>query len=173
MGYKSLIDYSDITPFAKCPSCSRMIELSSFTDVILEDSKTCPFCNTVIEKKEIISSCEKYLKKTNGIKSAEKILGNYTSIPIVITLIMIEFGLTYLFDWRKYNVLFFLTVLFSTINMLGGFLNTKNWLAQFSKFLDADEEFLSAKEKIRRAQLIWVWLNIFNVVWWFIYIRFF
>ena len=65
MRYKSLSDYSDITPFAQCPSCGRMIEIESFTDAVLADGRKCPFCYTFIEKKEIISSCEKYLKTTN------------------------------------------------------------------------------------------------------------
>ena len=165
--------YSNITPFAKCPSCSRMIELKSFTDIVLEDSRTCLFCNTLIEKKEIISSCEKYLKATNGLRSGEELLGSYVLLPVVFALILLELGMTYFFDWGKYNVLFFLTLLFSLFCLLGGLLNTKYWLSQFDRFHDADEEFLAVRKKIRQAQILLVWMNIFNVIWWFTYIKYF
>jgi len=164
--------YTDITPFAKCPSCNRMIELESFTDTILSDGRKCPFCFIFIEKKEIISSSEKYLKTTNGLRSAEQ-TESYALLPVVFILMMLEPGITYFFDWGKYNVLFFLTLLFCIFCTLGGFLNTRFWLTQFGMFQTNDEEFTIAKKKVGRAQIIWVWANIAIAVWLVIYIKFF
>ena len=83
-----------------------------------------------------------------------------------------ELGITYLFNWEKYNVLFFLTLLVSILGTLGGFLGTRYWLSQFGAFQTNDEEYILAKKNVRRAQTNWTWVNIINLIWWFIYIKF-
>jgi hypothetical protein len=170
---RSRFKYSDITPFAECPSCGQMIELESFTAAVLADGRKCPFCFTFIEKKEIISSCEKYLKKTNGLRSAVQILGGYTSLLLVFPLMLLELGITYFFDLGKYNLLFFLTLLVSVSCTLGGFLGTRYWLTQFGTFQTNDEEFIVTKINVRREKITWVWINIVNLIWWIAYLKFF
>jgi hypothetical protein len=149
-----------------------MIELESFTAAILSDGRKCPFCYVFIEKKEIISSCEKYLKTTNGLRSAEQLGDGYITLPIVFLLMIFELGLTYFFDWGKYNVLFFLTLLLSILAILGGFLGTRYWLSQFGAFQTTENDFVLAKKKVRRAQIVWVWANIVNLIWWAVYVKF-
>jgi len=96
----------------------------------------------------------------------------YGVIPITFGVILLETTFIYFGDWGKFNFLFFLALAVSVFMLLVGFLNIQNWLSEFGAFQNTDEEFLSAGKKVRRAQIVWVWANICNALWWFIYIKF-
>lgn len=173
MRYKPLTDYSDITPFAKCPHCAQLLKLENFTDSVLGGSKDCPFCHSLIEKKEIIASCEIYLKKTRAIQSAEDIYNYYWALLIVFIENLVFVLFTYFGEPDKYNFFFFLVLIVSGLMLLGGFLNTQGWLSVFGKLSIADEEFTNTRRKIRRTQTIWIWAIIIYSIAIFAYIKFY
>jgi hypothetical protein len=164
--------YSDITPFAKCPSCGQMIKLKSFTDAVIEGARECPFCRIFIEKKQIIAGCELYLKTTKAVQGAGHIESIHKILLIVAALVFIAAGTHYIGGMDKYNFLFFLYLFGIGMMLLGGLLNIQNWLSEFGSIQTADEEFFDAKKKVRRAQIIWVWAIIINVIWWVIYVKY-
>src|SRR4051812_7307867 len=103
MRYKPLTDYSDITPFAECPSCAQLIKLKNFTAAFFEDARDCPFCHSFIEKKDIVLSCETYLKKTRAIQSAQDVFYAYWGLLIVFAEILFISAITYFGGLGKYN----------------------------------------------------------------------
>jgi hypothetical protein len=165
-------NYSDIQPFAKCPSCNQLIKMKSFTDAVMEGARECPFCHFFIEKRQIIASCESYLKTTKAIQYAHHIESMQKGLLIVAGLVFIAASTYYFGGLEKYNFLFFLYLFIVVMILLGGLLNIQNWLAEFGKIQTADEEFFDARKKVRQAQIIWVWANIVNAIWWIIYIKF-
>ncbi len=164
-----LQDYSDLTVFAECPSCHKLIKMKSFTEAVLEGAKNCPFCQVFIDKKEIVASCESYLKITKAIQSAE-IFVTYQTIFMVFALVVIEMAFIYFGDGGKFHFLVYLLIFVSIGMLLGGFLNVQNWLSEFGQLQTADEEFNVIRKKVRHAQIVWVWANVVNLIWWFVYI---
>lgn len=172
MPYKHLTDYSDISPFAECPSCAQLIKLKSFTTAVLEGSRDCPFCHSLIEKKDIISSCEANLKKTKAIQSAQDILYMYFGLLIVFGESLIISAIVYFSGMGKYNFLCFIVLFTSILILLGGFLSIQGWLSAFEKLQTTDKEFITTRNKIRQTQTIWVWAIIIYSILIIAYIKF-
>jgi hypothetical protein len=164
--------YSDIEAYAKCPSCQHLIKQKSLADTYLEGSKICPFCHILIEKKQFIESCQIYLKTTRAIQAASEISAMRGGLFGIFILILITAAYRYLGAFGKYHVLFFLAILVSVLLLLGGFLNTQNWLSKFGSIHTADEEYIAVRKQVRQSHLIWVWAAIINLIWWIIYIKF-
>lgn len=172
MLFKTPTTHPDTTVFAECPSCHKLIKMKSFTDAVMEGARECPFCRVFIEKKQIIASCETYLKTTRAVQSAGHIESIHKALLIIAGLIFIPVGAYWFGDMGKYNFLFFLYLFVSGMMLLGGLLNIQNWLAEFGSLQTSDGDFFDARKKVRRAQIIWVWANITNVIWWVIYIKY-
>lgn len=170
MRYNAQTHYSDITVFAECPSCHKLIKMKSFTDAVLEGSRNCPFCRVFIGKKEIIASCQSYLRVTKAIQSGE-IFDTYKIISVIFALIFIEAAFIS-FGGGKFNFLIYLMVSVSTLMLLGGFLNVRKWLSDYSRLQTFDKDFVEVKKKMRHAQIVWTWANILNFIWIFVFIKF-
>ena len=171
MRYKPLTDYSDITPFARCPSCNQLIKLKSFTDAVMEGERDCPFCHSFIGKKEFVSSCEMYLITTKAVQSAQDVFDIYWSLLLILGEILLGTAFSFVSELGKYNFLFFMATIIAGLMLFGGFSMTYNWLSKFGKIQTTDEEFIAVKKKVRHAQTIWVWANIANLIWLLIYIK--
>ncbi|HEY8563541.1 MAG TPA: hypothetical protein VIL74_24395 [Pyrinomonadaceae bacterium] len=165
-------DYAGIKAFARCPSCQRLITMKSFADAVIEGARECPFCHVFIEKKQIIASCEAYLKITKAVQAAGEITSKLNGISVPVALVFFEMLFIYLSNTGKYNPLFFLTLFVSVMIFSGGLFNTYEWISEFGSLKTSDEEYRDAGKKVRQAQIIWVWANIINVLWWIIYVKF-
>jgi hypothetical protein len=173
MLFKTKKNKLDIVPFAKCPLCSHLIKMKSFTDAVLEGSRDCPFCHSFIEKREIIASCELYLKTTKALQIAGNISNINWVLVIVFGMVFIVMAMTYLDRNTGITVLsLLLTLIISNLMLIGGFLAIQNWLGVFSFVRTNDNEFIAVREKMRRSRIIWLLANIVNLVLWFIFIKF-
>lgn len=171
MGYKPLTDYSNITPFARCPMCRQLVKLETRTGEIVPGGRDCPFCHRFIDKKAILLSCDEYLKTTKAIQVAERFLDMFPLIFVVVLgEVFISAAPAILGGADKSNFLFILGCFVSVLILLGGFLNTQGWLSEFGNLQTDDEEFVAVKQKVRRSQIWWVWANIANLIWLAIYI---
>ncbi len=169
--HSDITQFANITPFAKCPSCHQLIKMKSFTDAVLEGSRNCPFCQSFIDKKEIITSCQIYLKTTLAIQSAGEILALNRVLPILFGINFLGMVFIY-FDEDKFSFLMSIFLFGSILCLIGGFLKTQKWLADYSLIKTTEEEFIVVKEKISRSQIIWLVANNINLVIWFIFIKF-
>lgn len=170
LGYK--FDDSDIIPFANCPACFQLIKLESFGDTVFTDAGNCPSCARFIEKKEIIASYELYLKTTKATQTAGHILSMYNALYVIFGMTFISLAIIYFGEWENIKLLFYLYLFMTTFMLIGGFFNVKNWLFEYGKIQTADGDFVDAKKRMRRAQTVWVWANIVNLIWIVIFIKF-
>lgn len=173
MRYNAQTHYSDITVFAECPSCHKLIKMKSFTDAVLEGARNCPFCRVFISKKEVIASCQLYLITTKAMQSAGHILAMYKLLYVIFAMICVGLAIISFGAWENSKILFYLYLFSSTFMLVIGFLGVKGWLFQYSHLQTTDEDFVDVKKKMMRAQIVWVWANIVNLIWIVIFIKYF
>lgn len=168
--YKS--DESNIVPFAKCPACHQLIKLESFVDTVFTNARNCPSCDTFIEKNAIISSYERYLKVTKALQSAVHLTNGNRALFIIFALSLF-FMLTIYAGGDELRILVQFGFIYSTAFFILGYWAVHKWLDEFAHLLIDDEEFITAQREIKRSRLIWVTALIFNLLLWFLYIKFF
>lgn len=158
---------SDITSFAKCPTCQQLIKLEVENDRIITTARRCPFCKIKIDEDEIISSHSHNLTITKAMQSAGNVLGFDSAVLISFGVVFFEIFLSYFFE--TFSVIQHFAFSLSIFYFLSGYYLSKEWLNEFGSLQIKDEEFLSVRKNILLSHRVWFVASIFNLILWFVY----
>lgn len=143
------------TPFVECPNCKKLVKVGT---------RRCRECYEEIPEAYAMSSAATVVFNTVACDVANSI-ATFGPFAVLVILLGIAF---YLYDLYSFGSLglFYFTLLWPAIPLLMIIL----WFYRFGNFPLGDEEYLSAKRRMRR--MLTVWLAIVSAqiiaigIWW-------
>jgi hypothetical protein len=143
------------TPFVECPNCRKLVKVGI---------RRCRDCYEEIPEAYAFSSAAAIVFNTVACDVANSIATFDTfavlAVPLGIACFFIDL---YSFGSPR---LFYLTLFWSVLPLLSAIL----WLYRFGTFLLGDEEYLSAKHRVRRTLRLWLAITSAQVIalgiWW-------
>lgn len=143
------------TPFIECPNCRKLLQIKV---------GRCPDCREEIPEAYALSSAATIVFNTVACDVANSIAVFDTYARLAIpTLIALYFIDVYLFGSPRF---FYLTLFWPVAPLL----NTIFWFYRVGTFPLGDEEYLSAKRRVRRTLTLWLAICAAQIIalgiWW-------
>jgi hypothetical protein len=129
------------TPFIECPNCQKLMKI---------EIRRCRDCYEEIPEAYALSSAVTVVFNTVACDAANTI-ASFDTFAVLAAVIGVAIFFTDLYSSGS-PVLFYFTLLFPVFPLLSVIL----WFYRFGKFALGDEEYLSAKRRMRRTLTLWL-----------------
>lgn len=147
----------DVSIFSACPTCKGLIPIKLEDGDLGLGTRNCPHCGIEIYESEIIEAAGKNIITTQAVSSANKVASFDPAIVIFLGLSLFVF----LFNQSFFIVLFtVLTITAWTIPLVFCI----KWLWRYGRWMIDDEDYLTAKNEIKKSGLLWSAAHIFNAL---------
>ena len=132
----------EITATGNCPSCGEFVRFGL---------PKCPHCEALLNKQQMLESAQENFRITQAVSSANTIR---TFRPVAYIFIVVAVG-KFLLDMR--SIAIWLVCFFPLLAVIRWFFKHGGWNS-------TDEDYLEAKKKMKSDLLLWLALNLLNLI---------
>lgn len=147
----------DVSIFSSCPTCQGLIPIKFKDGDLCLDERKCPHCGIEIYESEIIEAAGKNIVLTQAVSSANKI----ASFDLAVLPFLAVSLLVFLFNKVFLTALFaVLTIAVWTIPLIFCI----KWFCKHGSWLLNDEDYLTAKNEMKKSGLLWLAAHLLNAL---------
>jgi hypothetical protein len=147
-----------ISVFSNCPTCQGLIPIKRKDGILDVEERNCPHCGIQIYREEIIENLLRNVFITQAISSANQIISLDIAIFIFLSVSIFTFFYSSQFPFIHNLFIVCLAVwIFPLILCIG-------WLYKHGQWVSNDEEYLQAKNTIKKSTVLWITAHFFNLL---------